>query len=133
MAFYAKHFLEIKDGLIVRPCYTLRHWMHALQIPLKQVRVSSHRLRVETDHQIDRLNRICQLCHLHEVETDSHFIFKYPVYYEIGGLFHCLFRSPETLASFFRYTDPRCLALYIQETLGLRAHILHPPTRTDTT
>ena len=25
MAFYAEHFLEIRDGLIVQPQYTLRH------------------------------------------------------------------------------------------------------------
>jgi hypothetical protein len=25
MAFYAKHFMELRDGLIVQPPYTLRH------------------------------------------------------------------------------------------------------------
>ena len=34
MAFYAEHFLEIRDRLIVRPQYTFYHWMHALRIPL---------------------------------------------------------------------------------------------------
>jgi hypothetical protein len=78
MAFYVEHFLELRDGLIVRPQYTLRHWVHALCIPLGQFRVGSHRLRVETDHQIDRSDRICQLCHLQEVETEEHFIFSLP-------------------------------------------------------
>ena len=81
MAFYAGHFLEIRDGLIVQPKYTFRHWMHALRIPLGQFRVGSHRLRVELDHQIDRVDRICQLCHLREVETESNFIFRCSVYY----------------------------------------------------
>jgi hypothetical protein len=53
MAFYVEHFLELRDGLITRPQYTFRHWVHALCIPLGQFKVGSHRLRVETDHQID--------------------------------------------------------------------------------
>ena len=90
--------------------------MHAIRIPLGQLKVGSHRLRVETDHHIDRTERICQLCHLQEVETESHFIFRCPVYYEIRGCFYFLFRGPQSLASFLRYTDQRCLALYLQET-----------------
>jgi hypothetical protein len=93
--------------------------------------VGSHRLRVETDHQIDRPDRICQLCQLQEVETEEHFIFRCPIYYEIRGRFHCLFRGTQTLTGFFRYLDQRCLALYIQEALRLRAHTLQPPTRPD--
>ena len=133
MAFYAEHFLELQDGLIVRPQYTFCHWMHTLRIPLGQFRVGSHRLRVETDHQIDRSDRICQLCQIQEVETEEHFIFRCPVYYEIRGRFQCLFRRSRDLTSFFRYPDQRCLALYMQEALRLRAHILQPPTRPDST
>ena len=105
MAFYVEHFLEIRDMLIVRPKYRLRNWMHALLIPLGQFRVGSHRLRVESDHQINRADRVCQLCHLREVETESHFIFRCLVYYEIRGRFYCLFRGPQTLSAFFRYID----------------------------
>jgi hypothetical protein len=133
MAFYAEHFLELRDELIVRPQYTLRHWMHALRIPFGQFRVGSHRLRVETDHQIDRSDRIYQVCHLQEVETEVHFIFRCPLYYEIRGRFHCLFRESQTLTGFFRYLDQRCLALYIQEALRFRAHTLQPPIRPDST
>jgi hypothetical protein len=64
MAFYAKHFLELEDGFIVRPQYTLWHWEHALRIPVGQFRVGSHRLRVESNHQIDRPDKICRLCPL---------------------------------------------------------------------
>ena len=110
-----------------------RHRMHALRIPLGKLRVGSHRLRVETDHQIDRSDRICQLCHLQEVETESHFIFRCSFYYEIRGRFHCLFRGPQTLATFFRDTDQRCLTLNVQEVLRFRAQVLQPPTRPDTT
>jgi hypothetical protein len=59
MAFYIEQFLELRDGLIIRPQYTLRHWMHALLIPFGQFKVGSHKLRVETDHQIDRSDKIC--------------------------------------------------------------------------
>jgi hypothetical protein len=82
MAFYVEHFMVMRDGLIVRPHYTLRHWMHSLWIPLGQFKVGSHRL-IETNHQIDRSDKICQLCHLREIETEEHFIFHCPVYYEI--------------------------------------------------
>ena len=67
------------------------------------------------------------------METEMHFIFKCPIYYEIRGQFHCLFKGSRTLVEFFRYPDQRCLALYLQEALRFRAHILHPPTRLDTT
>lgn len=85
MAFYIGHFMDLRDGLIVRPYYTLYHWIDVLRIPLGQFRVGSHRLRVDVDHQIDLLDRICQLCHLWEVETKEHFIFRCPIYYEIRG------------------------------------------------
>lgn len=107
--------------------------MHALRIPLGQFRVGSHRLRVETDHQIERVDRTCRLCHTQEVETEWHFIFGCPIYYEIRGRYHCLFRGPQNLSSFFSYTDQRCVALYIQETLKHREHILQPPVRPNTT
>ena len=127
-----EHCLEIRDGLIIRPQYTLQHWMHALRIPLGQLRVGSHRLRVETDHHIDRADRICQLCHLREIETETHFIFGCPAYYEIRDRFHCLFRSSQNLTSFLRYVDQICLALYLQEAFRFRACFLQPPTRSDT-
>ena len=107
--------------------------MHALHIPLGQFRVGSHRLRVEIDHQVDKLDRLCQVCHLQEVETEVHIILGCAVYYEIRRRFHCLFRDYRTLAQFFRYPNQRCLALYMQEALRFRAHILQPPIRPDPT
>jgi hypothetical protein len=44
MAPYAKHFLELRDGLIARPQYTFCHWVHVLRVPLTQFKVGSHRL-----------------------------------------------------------------------------------------
>jgi hypothetical protein len=134
MSFYLEHFLELRDGIIVRPPYTYKHWMHSLRIPLGQLRVGSHRLRVETDHHIPRSDRICQMCHLQEPETERHLIFRCPVYYEIRGRYYCLYRdSGDSLSTFFRYQDQRCLALFIREILSHRSQLLHapPPPGTD--
>ena len=107
--------------------------MHALRIPLGQFRVGSHRLRVEGDHQIDQSDRIVQLCCLQEVETEEHFIFRCPIYYERRGRFHCLFREPQAISSLFRFPDQRCLALYIQEAFRLRSLSIQSPPRPDST
>lgn len=133
MAFYTDHFLELRDRFIIRPHYMFCHWIHALHIPLSQFNIDSHRLRVETDHQIDKPDRICQLCHLQEVEVEVHFIFGCPVYYKIIGRFHCLFKDSQTLIDFFKYPDQRCLALYMQEVLRFQAHILLCPIKPDPT
>ena len=133
MAFYTENFLQLIDGFIIRPKYMFHHQMHALHIPLGQFRVGSHRVRVQMDHQIDRPYRICQVCHLQEVETEVNFISGCPIYYEIRGRFHCLFRDSQTLASFFKYPDERFLALYMQEALRFHAHILQPPIRPNPT
>jgi len=34
MAFYFEHFIQSRDGLIIRPEYTRKDWMHSLKIPL---------------------------------------------------------------------------------------------------
>jgi hypothetical protein len=91
--------------------------------------VGSHRLRVETDHQINQPNRISQLCQLQEVKTKEHFIFRCPIYYEIRVRFHCLCRGAQTLTGFFGYQDQRCLALHTQEALKFRSHTHQPPPR----
>jgi hypothetical protein len=126
MSFYLEHFLELQDGIVVPPPYTRRHWMHSLRIPLGQLRVGSHRLRIETDHHIPQTDRICQMCHLQEPETEMHLIFRCPIYYEIRGRYHCLFRdSGGSLSTFFRYQDQRCLALFIREIFSHRSQFLH--------
>ena len=97
MAFYAEHFMELRDSLIVRPPYTFGTGCMLLgSIPLGQFRVGSHWIRVETGHHITWGNRICQFCHLH---TEEHFIFWCPIYYEITGWFLLYFNqeSPRPL------------------------------------
>lgn len=34
MAFYIEHFLQLRDGLIIRPKYTHKHWIRNLKISL---------------------------------------------------------------------------------------------------
>ena len=80
MAFYAEHFLDIQDGIVVRPTYLYRRWNHALRFSLGSFRVVFHPPRARTDHHMDRADRICQLCTLAEVETEIHFIFQCPLY-----------------------------------------------------
>lgn len=47
MALYAKNFMELRDGIIIRPLYTCCHQMHTLCTPLGQFKVGSHSVRVE--------------------------------------------------------------------------------------
>jgi hypothetical protein len=125
-----QHFLELRDDIIVRPPYTRRHWMHSLKIPLGQFRVSSHQLRIETDHHIPQSDRICQMCHLQEPETEMHLIFSCPIYYEIRGCYHCLYWDWRgSLSTFFLHKDQRCLALFIREIFDRRSQFLHAMPR----
>ena len=56
------------------------------------------------------------------MEDETHFLLRCPVYYEIRGRFHCLYRDgPHTLRSFMAYPDPRCLGLLIREMMLLRS------------
>ena len=75
MAFYAKHFLEIQDGIIVRLAYLYQCWNHVLWFSLSSFKVGSHSLRAQIDHHMDRAAQICQLCTMAEVEIEIHFIF----------------------------------------------------------
>jgi hypothetical protein len=101
MSFYIEHFLELRDGIIILPPYTRKHWMHSLRIPLGQLLVGSHRLWIETNHHIPQYDRICQMCHLHEPKTEMHLIFRCPLYYEIRGHYHCLYRDSKGLPLYF--------------------------------
>jgi hypothetical protein len=116
MSFYLEHFLELRDGIIVWPPYTHRHWIHSLKIPLGQLQVGSHRLQIETDCHIPWSDRVYQMCHLQESETKMHLNFRCPIYYEIRRHYHCLYRNSRgSLSTFFQYQDQRCPSLFIKE------------------
>jgi hypothetical protein len=83
---------------------------------------------VEIDHHIPRSDRVYQMCHLQEPESERHLIFWCLVYYEIRGRYYCLYRdSGGSLSTFFRYQDHRCLALFIREILNHRSQLLYTP------
>jgi hypothetical protein len=100
--------------------------MHSLRIPLGQLRVGSHRLWIETDHHIPRLIGSTKCATYRSLEIEMHLIFRCPIYYEIRGRYHCLYRdSRGSLSTFFRYQDQRCLALFIREIFSHRSQFLH--------
>ena len=49
---------------------------------ITRFRISAHNLHIETGRRrnIQRINRICQLCNLNEIEDEFHFILKCPLY-----------------------------------------------------
>jgi hypothetical protein len=64
--------------------------------------------------------------HLQELEIEMHLIFRFPIYYNIRGCYHCLYRdSWGSLSTFFGYQDQRCLALFIRQILSHRSQLLH--------
>ena len=93
------------------------HLSWGIQCAIGQLHTSSHELEIETGRfrEIPAEARICQLCHL-EPETELHYICHCPVYYEIRGRFHCLFKEGfGPLSRITRYQDQRCLELFLLE------------------
>ena len=122
MTFYREHLLQLtEDGFVTRPRYMDTHLSHGIRCAIGQIRTSSHQLRIETGRYsgLPADARICLLCHM-EPETELHYTCHCPVYYEIRGRFHCLFREGfGSLARVMRYEDQRCLGLFLLE---LRRH-----------
>lgn len=112
MAFYREHLLQLtEDGFVIRPSYMDTHLSHGIRCALGQIRTSSLQLEIETGRfrGVPAEARICQLCHI-EPETELHYICHCPVYYEIRGRFHCLFREGfGPFSRVMRYQDQRCL------------------------
>ena len=122
MASYRDHFLQLtEDGFVTRHSYMDMHLSHGIQGVIGQKCTSSHQLEIETGRfrGVPAKARICQLCHI-EKERELHHIRHCPVYYEIQGCFHCLFREGfGPLARVMRDQDYRCLGLFLLE---LRRH-----------
>lgn len=110
--------------MLVRPAYLSHHISFGLRYRIGQLRISSHPLAVEILRRdgTERHLRVCRYCHLDEVEDEAHFLFRCPIYYEIRGRFHCLYRDgPHTLQSFLSYPDSRCVGLLLREMMLLRS------------
>ena len=125
--FYKEHFLRLSDDdFITREAYMDVHLSYNVRSAIGQIRASSHNLEIETGHfrGIQGEERMCQLCRI-EPETEMHHIYCCPVYYEIRGRFHCLFREgfgPQ--ARVMNYTDQRCLGLFLLEIRRFRDSLL---------
>jgi hypothetical protein len=52
MVVYYENSMQVQDGLIVRPNYIQQQWVDDLIIPLDQLQVCSHHLRIDTKHHI---------------------------------------------------------------------------------
>ncbi len=118
MAFYRAHLLQLtEEGFVIRPGYMDTHLSHGIRCAIGQLRTSSHQLQIETGRYggIPVEARICHLCRI-EPETELHYTCHCPVYYEIRGRFHCLFREGfGPFSRVMRYEDQRCLGLFLLE------------------
>ena len=115
-----------EDGFVERPSYMDSHLSHGLRCVIGQMRTSPHQLEIETGRfrGIPAKDRTCQLCH-REPETELHFICHCPVYYEIRGRYHCLFRDRfGPLSKVMSFPDQCCLGLYLLEAREYRESIL---------
>ena len=125
--FYKEHFLLLSnDGFITRAAYMDIHLSYNVRSAIGQIRTSSHNLEIETGRfrGIQGEERICQLCRI-EPETEEHHVCCCPVYYEIRGRFHCLFREGfGPLSRVMNYIDQRCLGLFLLEIRRLREGLL---------
>lgn len=71
--------------------------------------------------------RMCLLCPLEEVDTLNFFVFRCPIYYEIRGRFHSLFKDNLCSLSTFKYANQQCLAQSIRESTQLCRQRSSPP------
>ena len=114
---------------MTRPTYMDTHLSHGVRCVIGHMRTSSHQLEMETGRfkGVRAQARICQLCHI-EPETELQHICHCPVYYEIRGRFHCLFREGfGPLFKVMRYEDQRCLGLFLLEMRRHREDLLRRP------
>ena len=130
MGFYTKHFLQLtEDGFVVRPAYMDTYLSHGIRCAIGQMRTSSHNLEIETGRlrEVQGEDRICRLCRI-EPETEFHHLCRCPVYYEIRGRFHCLFKEEfGPLTKVMNYEDPRCLGLFLLELRKHKENLLKKP------
>lgn len=113
LQFYREPFLRLLENrFIVSPGYTHRHMSHAMQIVIRRLRVSSHRIRIESGRAMGTHGFV--IYRTREVETEEHYMFRCPPYYAIHGRFHLFLDGFGSLSWVIQYKDQRCLGLYME-------------------
>ena len=102
---------------------------------LSKLRLSSHKLRIETDrynrNRINRQLRYCTFCNINDVEDEFHFIIVFPIYTDLRKKYidRYFYRNPsvyklcELLKSDSKTTLYK-LSKYIYEAFALRKSLL---------
>ena len=129
MLYYRDHFMSISDdGFIRRPRYLEAFLPHSTQVAMGQLRVSSHRLEIETGRaaHIPREGRICRLCRV-EVESEEHFVCRCSTYSTIRERYPSLFREHHTLQELFERADQHRLGAFLLEIQRQRERALQEP------
>lgn len=87
---------------------------HGSRVAIGQLRVSSHRLEIETGRaaRIPREERVCRLCR-EEVESEEHYVCRCRAYTAIRERYPILFREPHSLRQIFEAADQRILGRFI--------------------
>ncbi|KAH6554830.1 hypothetical protein KP509_1Z303800 [Ceratopteris richardii] len=128
LSHYRDQFIDIlADGFIQRPRYMDTHMPHSLRVAIGQLRVSSHRLEIETGRAADiaREERICRVCRV-EMEDEEHFVCRCSAYDGIRGRYETLFAGQPTLREIMDSRDQRQLGRFLLEIQSHRDSLLQP-------
>jgi len=128
--YYREQFLSIlADGFIQRPRYMDTYMPHSSRVAIGQLRVSSHRLEIETSRatHITREARICRLCS-EEVESEEHHVCRCRALEGIRARYEALFSGQPTLRELMESRDQRQLGQFLVEAQRHRESALQAPT-----
>lgn len=132
MLYYRDRFMTIlPDGFIQRPGYMDTYMPHSWRVAIGQLRVSSHRLEIETGRAafIPRAERICRICR-EEVESEEHFVCRCRAYEDIRGRYGTLFTGQPSLRELMESRDQRHFGRFLSEIHRHRDTLLDPGTTT---
>lgn len=102
---------------------------HSSRVAIGQLRVSSHRLEIETGRaaHITREARICRLCS-EEVESEEHHVCRCRALEGVRTRYEALFSGQPTLRELMESRDQRQLGQFLVEAQRHRESALQAPT-----